>query len=445
MSSVVEQALSDAGMREVEAQSKARLFAAVAQQLKQSRDSEPLRWFVPGRIEVLGKHTDYAGGRSLLCTAERGFCVSAIPRCDALLRITDVVRHSNFECKISPDLEIPESGWTVYPSVVARRLAQNFPGGLRGAEICLASDLPSAAGMSSSSALVVAIFAVLSEINRLSESREYQANLQTLFDLAAYLGCIENGQTYRSLVGAGGVGTFGGSEDHTAILTSEPGHLKQYSFCPVRHERTIQLPQECVFVIGVSGVVADKTGSAKARYNLASLRVQEILRCWRTVTGTENVTLAAAASSSEDAPEKIGAAIRQVASTSADCDLLIRRFTQFCSESESIIPAASDALVRGDLKGFGVLVDESQQAAEDLLGNQVRETVWLARSARELGAHAASAFGAGFGGSVWALVARDAVNQFMRRWQHEYESILPPAHGTPQFFVTAAGPALCRL
>ena len=34
-------------------------------------------WFVPGRIEVLGKHTDYGGGRSLICAAERGFSVVA--------------------------------------------------------------------------------------------------------------------------------------------------------------------------------------------------------------------------------------------------------------------------------------------------------------------------------------------------------------------------------
>ena len=84
MSSAVAQALSDAGMREVEAQSKARLFAAATQQLDRSRDSEPLRWFVPGRIEVLGKHTDYAAGRSLLCAAERGFCICAVPRSDAI-------------------------------------------------------------------------------------------------------------------------------------------------------------------------------------------------------------------------------------------------------------------------------------------------------------------------------------------------------------------------
>jgi galactokinase len=57
----------------------------------------------------------------------------------------------------------------------------------------------------------------------------------------------------------------------------------------------------------------------------------------------------------------------------------------------------------------------SQAEAKSLLDNQVPETVALARSARELGAFAACSFGAGFGGSVWALVDRDA-EAFARRW-----------------------------
>ena len=57
----------------------------------------------------------------------------------------------------------------------------------------------------------------------------------------------------------------------------------------------------------------------------------------------------------------------------------------------------------GDLDAFGALVDRSQALAESLLGNQVLQTIHLASSARQLGAVAASAFGAGFGGSVSAL------------------------------------------
>ena len=50
-----------------------------------------------------------------------------------------------------------------------------------------------------------------------------------------------------------------------------------------------------------------------------------------------------------------------------------------------------------------------------LLGNQVPETIALARAALEHGAFAACSFGAGFGGSVWALVDGDA-DAFARRW-----------------------------
>ena len=123
----------------------------------------------------------------------------------------------------------------------------------------------------------------------------------------------------------------------------------------------------------------------------------------------------------------------------------MNRFDQFWLESERIIPAASEALAGGNLATFGALVDESQNAAETLLGNQVPETIWLAKRARELGAYAASAFGAGFGGSVWALVSRDRANEFARQWQEQYESYFSCCGATAQFFVTAAGPALLRL
>ena len=309
MTPSVAESLVSTGMTEAEAQQKARLFETLEGPLPSVDGAERMRWFVPGRIEVLGKHTDYAGGRSLLCTAERGFCVAAIPRPDSVVRINDVVRQKSFEFTISPDLTIPDSGWTVYPTTVARRVARNFPGNLRGADISLASDLPRAAGMSSSSALVVAIFSVIAAVNRLSEHSAYTANIHDTEDLAGYLGCIENGQTYKSLLGDSGVGTFGGSEDHTAILGSQPGHLKQYAFCPVRWERTLAVPANCTFVIAVSGVVADKTGSARAQYNRASEAVKAILDIWRSVSGSNDQTLAAALAGTGDCPDRLRSAL----------------------------------------------------------------------------------------------------------------------------------------
>ena len=53
---------------------------------------ETATWYhVPGRIEVLGKHTDYAGGRSLVCATEQGMAVETAPRADRTVRIVDAV------------------------------------------------------------------------------------------------------------------------------------------------------------------------------------------------------------------------------------------------------------------------------------------------------------------------------------------------------------------
>jgi galactokinase len=398
-----------------------------------------MHWFVPGRIEVLGKHTDYAGGRSLLCAVERGFCVGATPRADGTLRITDVVRGQTCELALSPDLEIPSSGWKAYAASVARRIARDFPGASTGADIALASDLPPAAGMSSSSALVVAIFAVLSAVNDLPARSAYASNIRTVEDLAGYLGCVENGQPFGTLAGGGGVGTFGGSEDHTAILTSEPGRLKQYAFCPVRRERTIALPPDWLFVVGVSGVHADKTGGARERYNRASRAVRLILDRWRSASGVRADTLASAIAAAPDAIDGIRTALWGL---DDDREWLTNRLEQFHLESNTIVPEAADALARGDLARFGTLVDESQSGAERLLGNQVPETIALARTARELGAYAASAFGAGFGGSVWAMVAANEAGGFARRWRDAYTAASREAAARSKFFVSAAAPAM---
>jgi galactokinase len=444
MSSHVADRLIAAGMSEAEARQKSELYEKLEVQLGAGSGSDVMQSFVPGRIEVLGKHTDYAGGRSLLCTAERGFCVAAAPRNDSLVRIHDVVRSQAFEFTISPELKVPASSWRLYAAVVARRLARNFPGAVRGADITLASDLPSAAGMSSSSALVVAMYAVLSATNRIDEREEYRANITSAEDLAGYLACIENGQTFKSLAGDTGVGTFGGSEDHTAILCSEAGRLTRYSFCPVRLERTVEFPRDCTFAVGVSGVVADKTGSAKARYNRASQSVRSILEIWRSASGSNAATLAEAATSSPDAPEQIRAALKERAGAE-DSRWLLDRFDQFWRESEVIIPQASDALAHNDLGAFGELVAESQAGAEMLLGNQVPETVWLVREARALGARAASAFGAGFGGSVWALVSRNRADEFVLNWREAYLTSRSHAAKSSRFFLTAPGPPMVRL
>lgn len=402
------------------------------------RNPAPSRvWFVPGRIEVLGKHTDYAGGRSLLCTVDRGFRIAAAPRDDRVITLNDPEQRLQATLTLDESLPQTPGHWTSYPRVVARRIARHFPSARRGADIAFTSDLPPAAGISSSSAFLVAVFLALSAVNDLEHDPVYREVIVTLDDLAGFLASVENGYGFGPLPGDFGVGTAGGSEDHTAILCCTANHLSVYSFNPVRHERTIPLDPELRFVIGSSGIVAEKAGGARDAYNRASISTRQILEMWNRFTRRRDHSLAAAVTSSADAADCIRGIIRHEGGPHTE--YLVGRFDQFVAESEQIVPAAADRLAAGDYGAFGTMVDRSQMLAERLLGNQVPHTIELARSARRLGALAASAFGGGFGGSVWALVRADEAESFMVQWLSKYRAAYPDSAQRAVFFITGAG------
>jgi galactokinase len=400
-------------------------------------------YFVPGRVEVLGKHTDYAGGRSLIGAVQQGFVVAASPRDDDRVVVHDVEGGRTAWLAPDPALGEPAEAWVRYPATVVRRLARNFPGARTGADVAFLSNLPHASGMSSSSAFMVAVYLAIAEVNRLATAEAYRREIVTADDLAGYLGTIENGQSFGSLAGDLGVGTFGGSEDHTAILQGREDELSVYSFCPVRHERQVPFPPGHLLVVAFSGVVAEKTGRARAAYNRASLAARAVLERWNLASGRRDSCLAHAVL--QAGPGPIREALRASSHGGFDEAALADRFEQFYQESEEIVPAAADALAGGRLDDFGRLVDRSQSLAERLLRNQVPETIALARDARRLGAVAASAFGAGFGGSVWALLPDAGAEVFCRRWEEAYRDQFPEAARGARFLFTRPGPGAYRL
>lgn len=438
--------LRGAGMRPETAEAKTGLFAQCLKFLESSQQSESDTMlhaaFVPGRIEFLGKHTDYAGGRSLVTAVDMGFCTVFRGRTDRTVRIRDIFRQRDCAFNLDALPAAEAHAWTVYPLTVAQRLVRNFPGALRGADIAFFSDLPAASGLSSSSAFMIAIYTVLATVNRLEEHPAYQANIGGPESLAGYLGTIENGQNFGSLIGERGVGTFGGSEDHTAILCSRPGCLVQYRYCPVVHERTIRLPDGTAFVVAVSGVKADKNSPETQRqYNLKSLLVTHMTKLWRESTEGAEPHLAAILESGPGALATLTDLIRQSPREPYDHDDLIKRLNQFHAENFEIVGPAGEALERGDLAALGALVDRSQRLSETWLMNQVPETIALAKTARELGAHAASAFGAGFGGAVWALVDAAVAASFQTNWQARYERDFPESAARADFRTCQPGPA----
>ncbi|MBT4613196.1 MAG: galactokinase [Gemmatimonadetes bacterium] len=433
----LEALLRRAGLDAAAIGDKPQRFARAAETVGTS-DASALAFFVPGRIEVLGKHTDYCGGHSLVTAVERGFCIVACPRQDDLVRVFAQDEDEEITFCLDPNLDVPVGTWTNYPMTVGRRLARNFPDCRTGADIAFSSDLPVAAGMSSSSALLIATYLVLATINKLEQTERFRAHVVDELTRAEYLGTHENGQSFGDLAGDRGVGTFGGSEDHTAILCSTADHLGLYSYCPTRAIRQIRLPNDLVFVVGSSGVVAHKTGAAQELYNRASLRSRALVSAWQKQDPEPVVYLADITSKGPPAVDRLRTAIA-AGSDGFDAQELSVRLDHFLAEEE-LLTQAADALAVQDVRSFGQHVDRSQELTDTLLGNQVPETRDLARLAREQGALAASAFGAGFGGSVWSLVPRTEAAQFTQRWSAAYVAQYPVRESTCGFFATGAGP-----
>jgi galactokinase len=395
-------------------------------------------WWIPGRIEVLGKHTDYGGGRSLLCTVERGFHLVARPNPDGMVRLLDAKSGARLEVPLRADVAPQPGRWSDYPITVVRRVARDFAGAHTGIDATFVSTLPPASGLSSSSALVIATFLPLADANALASTPQWRAALPDQRAVAGYLGAVENGKAFEAFPADHGVGTHGGSEDHTAILCCRPGHLSQYHFLPVTAEHETALPAGWEFVIGMSGVHAAKGSGALESYNRLALEIRTMLNTWRGQTYREDPSLFAALRSSAEAPRQLESMLRYEGEHSAP---LLERLMQFRTECEEIIPAVTDALARADIPALGALVDRSQALAERVLRNQVPETIHLAHRARALGAAAASAFGAGFGGSVWALVRSEDAELFRQRWRSDYLDAFPAHRARADFFLTNPGPA----
>ena len=430
--------LIEGGMSAPSAHEKAGLFAAAAEALHdggRNDNKHAIATWVPGRIEVMGKHTDYCGGRSLLMTVERGLCFVAVPRADQTIRVIDVTRGRQAEFPFDDNLKPTVGDWSNYPMTVARRVARNFPGGLRGADIAVAADLPLAAGLSSSSALIVGMFLCLSRANRLDERSAYTANIRSDADLAGYCGTIENGGTFGSLDGDTGVGTFGGSQDQTAILCCRAGKLSRYAFAPVRPEGEVDLPASLSFVVMDSGVVAEKTGAALHKYNAVARRARRLVELANEDFGQRFATLADVLNSSEIGVKGLRRVLVKHAAIDRE-EQLTSRLEQFVAESEELIPEACRLIAAGQFDRLGPVIDASQRLAETNLQNQIPETIALKWAARQLGAYAASAFGAGFGGSVWALVDTAKAEGLLRDWATACRDTVPEAKG----FVSRPGP-----
>lgn len=498
---MVQRALLRGGLSPLAAEKKARLMTdCAARLLEEGLPETRPAWalWMPGRIELLGKHTDYAGGRSITLAIERGFCAIACPRTDQTLSAYDALRGQDRSCDLNDPAilaapSVPENSadWGNYPRTLARRMVADWgassdasqgdgassgggdhPGAaaLIGMDFAFASDLPAGAGCASSSALLTSLLLGFGAVNGLHSRPVWKRLITGRRSLAQYAAAIEGGRPWGPLAGSPGVGTRGGSQDHVAMLCSRAGRMRMYRYGPVELERTAAWPEGWSLAVAQSGQTAEKTGAAMGPYNRAADLAHAAAAQWRSATGRDEEHLGAICqawpAAAEQAAELLAAMKAPVSQVDAGDgsapspapdspaftgDQLLRRLEHFIRESLHAVPAGMKAIDEQDPRALGIAAALSQQSAQDLLDNQTPETRHLVRAALTEGAAAASSFGAGFGGSAWAMIhaaqpgpSPDSdirMEHFLDRWAKTYGHEYPRAGLAARYWQATPGPA----
>ncbi len=319
----------------------------------------------PGRVNLIGEHTDYNGFPVLPLAIDRHVWIAAAPLREPILRIRsiDPARYPGEEIALA-DLRTRtrRGSWTDYVVAAARCRTPT-----RGIELLVAGDIPPEAGLSSSSALVVASFLALGEPGERTALAEQARRAERY------------------------VGTLSGGMDHAISLLARRGHALRIDFRPLRTQ-AVPVPESLGIVVAHSGVRAAKSGTAREGYNA---RVRECLEAARQMGAAENGLLA-------DVPGRNRAAL-----TVRLEDPLLRQRARFVFQEARRVEAAVDALRRADLVALGELLNASHAGLRD--DYQVSHPAVDALVSRALagGADGARVLGAGFGGCIVAVCERD--------------------------------------
>ena len=311
----------------------------------------------PGRVNLIGEHTDYNDGLCLPFAIERGITVSALRHSDARIEVeaVDVGEQDSFALE-----EIGgAAGWRAFArGIAAELLAAGHD--LPGARVRVESDLPSGSGLSSSAALEAGLALALLALSGDAEPDRVE--------LAKLCSRVENEW----------VGAQTGLLDQLAVLLGAEGRALRLDLRSLDvREIPLELGPGWTLVTVDSGAAHDH---ATGGYN--ERRAECAAACERLgIVSLRDATLEAAA----ELPDPLARRVRHVLSENAR------------------VEATVAALAAGDLARVGALLDASHASLRDDYDASVAAVERTAAALREAGAAGARMVGGGFGGSVLAL------------------------------------------
>ena len=113
--------------------------------------------FAPGRVNIIGEHTDYNDGFVMPCAINYGMAVSFAKRNDSIWRVYAIDINEQDEFDLSQDFTQSEHKWANYVRGVVKYIQEQCPEFKQGADLVMTSDVPMSSGLSSSAALEISI------------------------------------------------------------------------------------------------------------------------------------------------------------------------------------------------------------------------------------------------------------------------------------------------
>jgi N-acetylgalactosamine kinase len=383
----------------------------------------------PGRVNLIGEHTDYNGLPVLPMAIERSILVAGAPRDDRRIELANVdpdfsPRRYDLAEIIAP---YADGDWGNYHKAGAQGLLGALgASALHGGDFLVEGNIPRAAGLSSSAALVIGSALALLEVN------ECEVAPQALAELMA------SAERY--------VGTMSGGMDQAICLLAKVGHALRIDFDPLR-TRAVPVPRDVAVVVCDSLVAAEKSGAARLAYNQRVTECRLACRVLGILTlGDELVPHLGALRqrlpdrSSGDLVALLKGTLGDVCSLDAIARVLrttvgrlsfspganpkaayplVARTRHVLSEGERV-GQAEDALRHGDWRVLGALMNASHASCRDDYEISCSELEELVAAARGAGAHGARLTGAGFGGCTVNLVPAEGVDRFVSLVDWEY-------------------------
>jgi galactokinase len=333
----------------------------------------------PGRINLIGDHTDYTGGLVLPVAIDRAIWIAFRPREDRTVRL----RSEAFVDDVRIDLDAMNrsEGWAEYVKGVAWAL-EHTGNRLQGWEGVIASDIPMAAGLSSSGALTVAIVAVFSHVSDLG------------WDPASF---AELGQKAENEW----VGVHSGIMDPLVATAAHQGHamLIDCRYLDISH---VPIPTNAAFVVMDTGT---RRSLLESGYN----RVRS--QCQAAAAELGRTSLREMHSDEFSAYE---GKLEQP---------LLRCAEHVVTENERTL-AASHALTDARLDELGALMNESHISLRDRLGVSSRPLDAIVQAAQSSpGCYGARLTGGGYAGAAIALVDRTSVSTFIDTVEDQYHDL----------------------